>query len=176
MACPTTILPFKISATSLCTVFTSSPAGRRTWMRNYGIEKINFEEVNSFRISLDSHQLSWLTISDVFGSDAADGCPVVCHLFCGFHMFVVDAFPKLIHERDASQDAVLSIRTDSHHLTVDGHGSGEANVWWTAEWREDSSDYYVSFPDEFDLGKCIICVFRFITKNCSFCFYFCLLL
>lgn len=37
MACPTTILPFRISATSLCTVFTSSPAVSHTWMRNDGV-------------------------------------------------------------------------------------------------------------------------------------------
>ncbi|KAA8581643.1 hypothetical protein FQN60_003224 [Etheostoma spectabile] len=32
------------------------------------------------------------------------------------------AFPKVVHEGHASQDAVLSIRTDSHHLAINGHG------------------------------------------------------
>lgn len=148
MACPTTILPCRISATSLCTVFTSSPAVGQTWMINYCIS------VSHVVVCCSLQLLSWLTIFDVLWSDATDGCPVVCHLLCGFHIFVIDAFPKLVHEGHASQDAVLSIRTDSHHLAINGHGSGEANGWQIASRviREDSR-HYINLPEELKLGR-----------------------
>lgn len=94
--------------------------------------------------------LSRLTVFDVLWSDATDGCPVVCHLLCGFHVFVIDAFPKVVHEGHASQDAVLSVRTDSHHLAIDGHGSGEANGRRMAYsvLREDSLHYYINLPEK----------------------------
>lgn len=91
---------------------------------------------------------SQLTISDVLLSDATDSCPVVCHLLCGFHILVIDAFPKLIHEGNASQDAVLSVRANSHHLAINGHGSGEADGIGNKMIREDSPHYYFNLPEE----------------------------
>lgn len=68
-----------------------------------------------------------LTIFDIRWSNAADGRPVVRHPLCGLHKLVVDAFSKLVDEGHASQDAVLSIVTHSHHLAVDGHDFGDAD-------------------------------------------------
>lgn len=95
-------------------------------MINYCISVSNIIVGCSLRL------LPWLTIFDILWSDAADGCPVVCHLLCGLHVFVIDAFPKLVHDGHASQDAVLSVGADTHHLAINGHGSGEANGWQMA--------------------------------------------
>ena len=56
----------------------------------------------------------------------------------------------MVHEGHTSQEAVLSVRTDSHHLAIDGHGSGEANDWWVVSRviREDSCHYYVNLAEE----------------------------
>lgn len=94
------------------------------WRRSGSWEQTTMNE-NLFQFA--STGASWLTVLDVLRSDAAHGCPVVCHLLRGFHVLVVDALPKLVHEGHASQDAVLSIGTHSHHLTVNGHGSGDAD-------------------------------------------------
>lgn len=163
MACPTTTLPCRISATSLCTVRTSSPAVGQTRMINYDIS------VSHIVVCYSLQLLSWLTVFDVLWSDATDGCPVVCHLLCGFHVFVIDAFPKLIHEGHASQDAVLSIRTDSHHLAINGHGSGEANGWRKAnrviKRGQSSLLLYVNLPEEFKLERSPSVFVTYIVKT-----------
>lgn len=39
----------------------------------------------------------WLTVSDVLWTYATDMCPVIRHLLRGFHIFVIDTFPKLVY-------------------------------------------------------------------------------
>lgn len=58
----------------------------------------------------------------------------------------------MVHEGHTSQEAVLSVRSDSHHLAIDGHGSGEANDWRVASGviREDSHHYYVKLAEELE--------------------------
>lgn len=64
------------------------------------------------------------TVFDVLWPDAADSCPVVCHLLCGLDVFVVDALPKLVDKGDPGYDAVLSIWPHTHHLTVHSYRLG----------------------------------------------------
>lgn len=72
-----------------------------------------------------------LTIFDIRWPNATDSCPVVRHTLRGLHKLVVDAFSKLVDQGHASQDAVLSIVTHSHHLAVYGHDFGNADGWLT---------------------------------------------
>lgn len=123
IACPTTTLPSRMLATSLCTICTSAPAERQTWFKKPSETK--HKEQRDFKLFFATHFIS-LTIFDVLWSDAADSCPVVCYLLCGLHIFVIDALPKLVHNWHTCQDAVLSVRTNSHHLTVNGHCLSEA--------------------------------------------------
>lgn len=123
MACPTTNLPFKMSATSFCTVRTSSPAVTQT----HSDEKLAHLMKAVCHLRGSPAAFCCLTIFDIRWSNAADGRPVVRHPLCGLHKLVVDAFSKLVDEGHASQDAVLSIVTHSHHLAVDGHDFGDAD-------------------------------------------------
>lgn len=83
---------------------------------------------NNKRLSSDAVLSHFLTVFNVFRSDSTDSCSVVRHPLCGFDEFVIDAFSKLVDEGHASQDAVLPIRTDSHHLTIDSYNLGDANI------------------------------------------------
>lgn len=89
-----------------------------------------------------------LTIFDIRWPNAADGCPVVCHALCRLHKLVVDAFSKLIDQGHASQDAVLSIVTHSHHLAVNSHNFGNADGWWTRGKK--------LFPEELVMHDCCV--------------------
>lgn len=119
MACPTIILPCTISATSFRTIITSSPAEIKP-------KRIVLYLEGAYS-SICRH-ITKPTVSYVLGSDTADSRPVVCHLLRGFDEFIVNAFSETVHERHACQNAVFPVWTDSHHFTVDSHGSCETAI------------------------------------------------
>lgn len=61
----------------------------------------------------------------VLRPDATDSCPVVCHLLRGLDILVIHTLAKLVDDGHPSQDAVLALGANPHHLTVHGHGPGQ---------------------------------------------------